>query len=91
MIINELSKYIVENDDINFQKDFMEAGLAYEKGITIDDVDPDELEMGIQIEMEHTSNPVIATRIALDHLAEEGSENYYTQLKKMEEKMRNKK
>jgi len=46
-------------------------------------VDPKELAMGIKVEMEHTTNPVIAERIALDHLSE--IKDYYTRLKKMEQ------
>lgn len=44
--------------------------------------DQKELEMGIKVEMEHTSDPVLAERIAKDHLAE--IKDYYTRLKKME-------
>lgn len=43
-------------------------------------VDPVELSMGQTIEMEHTSDPNIATEIALDHLREDPK--YYTKLKK---------
>jgi len=43
-----------------------------------------ELEMGIKVEYEHTNNELIARRIALDHLTE--LYDYYTRLKKMEEK-----
>lgn len=44
--------------------------------------DPKELKMGIKVEAEHTSYPLIAAKIARDHLAE--IVNYYTRLKKME-------
>jgi hypothetical protein len=43
-------------------------------------VDPTELAMGVTVEMEHTTDPDIATEIALDHLTE--VPNYYSQLKK---------
>lgn len=49
---------------------FLSAGRAFEKGITEKDVDAKELAMGVKVEMEHTTNPKIAKRIALDHLAE---------------------
>ena len=62
---------------------FLGAGRAKENDITEKDVDPKELKMGIKVEMEHTTNPDIAKRIALDHLAE--IKDYYTRLKKMEE------
>ena len=43
-------------------------------------VDPHELAMGIQEEYEHTDDPRIAQRIALDHLGEDPQ--YYTKLKR---------
>lgn len=58
------------------------AGKAYEESITEEDVDPEELKMGIKVEMEHTTDPEISKRIALDHLAE--IDDYYTRLAKME-------
>ena len=61
---------------------FLYGGRANEKGITVADVDSDELAMGIKVEMEHTSDPETARRIATDHLAE--LDDYYTRLKKME-------
>lgn len=39
-------------------------------------VDPDELAMGMKVEMEHTTDPRIAEEIALDHLAEDP--HYYS-------------
>lgn len=44
------------------------------------DVDPAELAMGSTVEMEHTTDPDIATEIALDHLTDDPQ--YYTKLKK---------
>ena len=44
------------------------------------DVDPIELALGQTVEMEHTTDPNIATEIALDHLSEDPK--YYTKLKK---------
>lgn len=41
-------------------------------------VDPAQLALGVQIEMEHTNNEKIATEIALDHLTEDGQ--YYQKL-----------
>jgi hypothetical protein len=46
--------------------------------------DPEQLKMGIEIEYEHTTNPLIAERIAKDHLSEPGLADYYTRLIKME-------
>jgi len=44
--------------------------------------DPEQSKMGIEVEKEHTTNPLIAEKIAWDHLAE--IPDYYTRLKKME-------
>lgn len=46
-------------------------------------VDPEQLRMGIKVEMEHTDNPQVAEKIARDHLME--IPDYYTRLIKMEE------
>jgi hypothetical protein len=62
---------------------FVLAGRAMEEGLKASDVDPDELKMGIDVELEHTTSKEMAERIALDHLAE--ISDYYTRLKKMEE------
>ena len=43
-------------------------------------VDPHQLKMGIKVEMEHTNDPKVAERIALQHLAEDPQ--YYTKLTK---------
>lgn len=59
------------------------AGYAFKKGFTEKDADPKELKMGIKVEMEHTTDPLIAKRISLDHLSE--LSDYYTRLAKMEE------
>jgi len=61
---------------------FLNNGRAIEKGVTKDQVDPEELRMGIAVEKEHTPDANVATRIAIDHLAE--IKNYYTLLKEME-------
>ena len=46
------------------------------------DFDPEQLEIGIQHEMEHTKDRKIAKEIAKDHLCEDP--NYYKKLKKIE-------
>lgn len=60
-------------------------GLARRKGIVEKDVDPDELSIGIEIEMEHTTDRELAKQIALDHLTE--YENYYSELVKLEKRL----
>lgn len=43
-----------------------------------------QLELGIDVELEHTNDKKIAREIAMDHLFE--LPDYYSQLKKIEEK-----
>lgn len=66
-----------------FVNEFMFAGLANEKKVDITKIDQNELSMGIQVEYEHTTSRMLATKIALDHLVE--IPDYYTRLAKMEE------
>ena len=46
------------------------------------DFDPEELEMGIKVEFEHTNDKDLAKSIAKDHLSE--IPDYYTRLRDME-------
>ena len=57
-------------------KDHLKGGNADDK--TPGDFDPDDVEIGSKVEREHTSNPDIATEIAIDHLAQDDS--YYDKL-----------
>jgi hypothetical protein len=52
---------------------------AKKEKVDADRVHPQELSMGIKVEMEHTNDPEKAKKIALDHLAE--NPFYYTELK----------
>ncbi|MFA5398159.1 MAG: DUF5661 family protein [Methanogenium sp.] len=61
--------------------DFWANGRYNEKGKNIK-FDEKELAAGIKVEMEHTSNKIMAERIAKDHLTE--INDYYTRLIKME-------
>ena len=76
-------KIAEELSDFNFGSEFVKAGKANEKKITEKDVDAKELEMGMKVEMEHTTSKDVAKKIALDHLAE--IKDYYTRLAKMED------
>ena len=60
----------------------LRGGLAAENEFTIDMADPNELQMGIEIEYEHTPDASVAKKIALDHLAK--IPDYYTRLQQME-------
>lgn len=57
-------------------------GLADRKKFTEQDADPNELSMGIKVEMEHTIDKEVSKKIAIDHLSE--ISDYYTRLSKME-------
>lgn len=69
-------------------EDLMQAGESWKKHFTPDQADPDELEEGINVEFEHTRDPVISMKIALDHLAEGGGERYYSALSVLEQIMK---
>ncbi len=58
-----------------------EESLIGKHNGTEKDVDPEQLELGIRIEMEHTNDKSVAKAIALDHLNE--ISDYYSRLIKM--------
>jgi hypothetical protein len=77
----------LEKDAYGIISTFSAGGEAYKKGITFKDVDQKQLSMGIDVEYEHVDSnspfaKLIASRIALDHLAE--IPDYYDRLKEME-------
>lgn len=65
----------------NLARDKSVHDLAVMHGVD-DSVIQSELEMGKEVELEHTTDPDTATAIAMDHLAE--NPRYYTELKKIE-------
>lgn len=71
----------LENEIYSFLSCFINAGYYYDRTEELK-VDPQQLERGIEVEMEHTNCPIISRRIALDHLTE--ISDYYTRLDKME-------
>jgi hypothetical protein len=52
--------------------------LANELGVDFDEVSFDEFARGVAVELEHTTDPLVAAKIALDHLRE--LSDYYTRL-----------
>lgn len=66
--IEQLSKEKVEIGDK------IQGGLADEK--TPMEFDPEQLIKGLEVEMEHTDDPMVAIEIAMDHLVE--NPEYYT-------------
>lgn len=65
---------------MNLKDAFWDAGLSSNFN---GEYDPEQLKMGIEVEMEHTTSRKIAEKIAKDHLAE--IPDYYTRLAKMEQ------
>lgn len=61
-------------------KKISESYLEIQKPAKEEDVDPKELAMGIEVELEHTDDREEAKKIALQHLAE--VPDYYSKLKK---------
>jgi hypothetical protein len=60
----------------------LRGGRSGDPSFDINSVDPDELQMGIEVESEHIDDPSIQKKIALDHLAE--MPDYYSMLSQME-------
>jgi len=65
-----------------FYDEFINAGRFAESDYVESNFDPEQIAMGIKVELEHTTNKQIAKKIALDHLSE--IPDYYTRLAKME-------
>lgn len=61
---------------------FFSEGVS-KRGVQVND---EQLAKGIKTEMEHTTNPEIAKKIALDHLSEHPE--YYDYLEEMEKEMK---
>lgn len=83
MVENAVNKSLNENKD-SLKQFFREGKSINFKG----EYDSDQLRMGIKVEMEHTNDPEIAKKIAMDHLAE--FKYYYTHLAEMEKKLKEK-
>lgn len=64
---------------------FWNAGKFFESSKTCNDIDMNQLSLGIDVEAEHTPSRIMRTKIALDHLAE--FQKYYDALDKMEKQL----
>ena len=62
---------------------FLLAGESSNKAFSARDALKTQLEEGVHVEMEHTTEPMFSEKIALDHLAEH--KRYYTALSLMEQ------
>lgn len=62
------------NLDVQFAagrlEQLMRGGLSRERGVYAQDIDPEMLNLGTEVELEHTGDPMMAEKIALDHFAE---------------------
>jgi len=65
-----------------FENEFLKQGRFANSNKHYADFDQEQINLGISIELEHTTNKAIALKIALDHLSE--ISDYYTRLQKME-------
>lgn len=82
-IIQETLNSWLENRVILHDKGDRDQPVGKHQDAPDSDFNGVELQMGIDIEKEHTDDPVVAKEIAKDHLAE--IPDYYTRLKKMED------
>lgn len=71
----------IENYIYSMFSSFIAGGISKGKK---NEVDPEQLKKGIKIEMEHTDDPLIAEKIARDHITEDPI--YYDKLEKIESK-----
>lgn len=76
----KLDDSVIDEVMLTDYEDTLEGGLADDS--QPEDFDEEELKMGIDVEMEHTDDPLVAREIAMDHLKE--IPDYYTRLAKME-------
>lgn len=61
---------------------------GFKKMIGKCNISKQQLKMGVRVEMEHTKNPKVAKKIAMDHLCEFPGKPYYSELKKMERRLK---
>lgn len=78
---------VLENEIYAIISSFFNHGLFHDNPNV--PIDPEQLRMGIKVEMEHTDCPLISEIIAKSHLVEDPI--YYTHLKEMEDKYKGKK
>lgn len=75
-----ISAHILENHVYKLFQSFWSEGKS--KDFT-GEYDEEQVKMGMKVEMEHTTSPLIAHKIVTDHLAEK--KDYYSYLDKMEQ------
>jgi hypothetical protein len=70
----------LDPEDANDDGEYIEGGKG--DGTDVMEFDPEQILMGIKVEMEHTTDPKVALEIAMDHLSE--FPDYYSRLDTME-------
>ena len=86
-MVKMLAGYLEEEDVLRYCKALEKGGCykAFEDSpprVKCRDVSQEQLAKGILVEREHTLSNVVATKIALDHLAE--CPDYYSRLERLE-------
>jgi hypothetical protein len=79
-----IDKHQFEEKIYELLSSFFDAGKS--KTNPPENVDPEQLKKGMEVEKEHSNNPIITRRIALDHISE--FPTYYTALEKMEKELK---
>lgn len=78
----EIEPAELDPTDTDNDGDFVEGGLGDDAEVS--EFEPAQIIKGMEVEMEHTSDPKVALEIAMDHLVE--LPDYYTRLEKMEKR-----
>jgi len=74
----DIKKFITEEIKRVLMEDMVSRGIG--DNTSVNSIDPKQLDIGIAVEMEHTSKEKLAQEIAIDHLTE--SPTYYSDLVK---------
>lgn len=71
-------------DMVNLFKEFWWGGDSARQGTRLKGIEPEQLKMGMEVELEHTDDVGTAAKIALDHLTKkkksDQANKYYTGL-----------
>lgn len=82
-LFNELDFSLEERDSVLDVKTYTAEEIAEKHGVDIEVINA-QLEKGMKVEKEHTTDESLAKEIALDHLLE--MPDYYDKLEDMEKK-----
>lgn len=83
-VVIQALKTVIKQTVIAFQDDRLPGGLGDD--VPYSEIDPEELKLGVEVELEHTNDPDLAAEIAKDHLCCEDP-NYYTKLIEFEKEL----